>query len=102
MAWSDVELALLALRGLGALIGIAFFVIVVRAYRRTGARSMFVLGLATALLTIASLAEGAALRFLGADALDTAHLIESVLFLAAFSVLLWSVLSHRQVEEGEG
>lgn len=89
---SGVETSLYILRGAGAVLGAVFFYVTVRAYVRHRARSMGVLALATALLTLGAVTEGAVLQFAGEDALDLAHIIESVVFLAAFGVLLFSVL----------
>ncbi len=65
-----------------------------RAYLKHRSRSMLVLLVAIALMVAAAVAEGASLQILGLK-LDEAHVVEAVLTMAAFGVLVYSVLSHK-------
>jgi hypothetical protein len=87
----DIVVILTILRALAAILGVTFMVLTFRAWRAHHSRRLAVLLLAVAMLTAAALAEGAALQVLGFSE-DVAHLIEAVIGLAAFAVLLSSVL----------
>ncbi len=75
-------------------VGAVFLLLAGRAYWRTRAASMRTLFVAVALLVLAAVAEGASLQVLRLS-LEHAHIIEAVVTLAAFVVLLASVLAHR-------
>ena len=73
------------------LVGGAFLVVAIRAYRKHRTRALLVLIVAIALLTTAAAAEGFAREVMRLDP-DLAHLIEAVFTLAAYAVLLYSAL----------
>ena len=88
----EVFWVLTALKVLTVAAGAWFLWVAVRAYRRHRTRSLGILIMAVGLMTAASVSEGAALQAFGLP-LDQAHILEAVFMLAAFLVLLWSVLA---------
>ncbi len=89
-----VILILTILKALTVLAGAIFLSFTLRAYLKHRARAMLVLLVAIALMTGAAVAEGIAVQVLGLE-LAGAHIVEAVFTLAAFVVLVMSVISHR-------
>ncbi len=91
---SDFILTLTTLKALTVLAGAIFLSFALRAYLKHRARAMLVLLVAIALMTAAAVAEGLAIQVLGLE-LGAAHVIEASFTLAAFVILVLSVISHR-------
>ncbi len=90
----EVILVLTILKGLTVLAGGTFVILTLRAYLKHRAPAMLVLLIAIALMTTAALAEGVAVQFFRLE-LAAAHIVEAVFTLAAFVVLVMSVVTHR-------
>ncbi len=86
------EIALSILKALTVMLGVLFLFITWRAYRKHKARQLLVLLMAVGTLTLSAIVEGAAVQFLGLS-LDQSHVIEGVFTLAAFAILVWSVVT---------
>ncbi len=93
---NGVEITLLILRVAAAILAAGFLFITVRAYRRTKSPTMLLLTGAVLLLAIGTLTEGLAIQGLGMT-IDQAHIFESMVWLAAMSLLLLSVLQRPRV-----
>ncbi len=90
----EILLTLTILKVLTVALGGVFLWFTVRAYIKHRARGMLVLSLAVGLMTFAAVTEGAALQVFGASR-DVAHALEAAITLAAFAVLVLSVITHR-------
>ncbi|MBW3583554.1 MAG: hypothetical protein KY455_10695 [Euryarchaeota archaeon] len=91
-------LILTILKIISVSLGAIFLFFTYRAYRKHASRPLLVLMVAILLMVLAAVAEGAAFQVLG-FALEQAHVIEAVFTLAAFAVLVWSILvPHRKGE----
>lgn len=82
------------IKAITVVIGLVFLFFTWKAYRKAQSRALLILFIAIGLMVAAAVAEGASLQILGLS-LDQAHVIEAFVTLAAFAVLLYSVLSHR-------
>lgn len=90
----NVELVLVAIKAVTVLAGAGFLWITFKAWRANRRAALAILMAAVALLIVSAIAEGSAYQGFHLS-LDQAHVIEAVFTLAAFVVLLASVLANR-------
>ncbi len=84
------------LRLLTIALGATFLWFVARAYLKHRAPSLAILFVAIGLMTAGAVVEGFMVGILDID-IEVAHLTEAVFQLLAFSVLVWSVVSHKAI-----
>lgn len=93
MIWT--ETAIVAVKTVILLLGTAITYIAYKAYRRTGASSLRVLGIGFGVITLGALLAGVADQIL-AVSLEMGVLINSILVAIGFAIIMYSLYLERE------